>query len=116
MASAKMMTGPRRRLWPWVLLGVVAVVGALALYFWPAATAYSRTGSAYAARVICSCRHIGGRTLEDCKKDLEPGMEIVSVSEAFEERRVTASVPLLAKESAVFRPGSGCVLEDWDGK
>jgi len=108
-----MAAGDATRRWPrWRVIAAVLALLAIAglVYAWPAMRAYSRTGAAYAARDSCSCRYLGGRTLSDCQKDLEPGMEIVSVSEDPEARRIDASVPLLAHERAAFRPGYGCVL------
>lgn len=67
-------------------------------------------GAAYGARVACSCHYVGGRSLEDCKKDFEPGMEVISLSVDDQKRQVTASVPLLASSTATFREGWGCML------
>lgn len=94
----------------WVLLVLVVLLVAGIAYALPAMRAYSQTGAAYSARVVCSCRYIGGRELGDCEKDLEPGMEIVSLSEAADAKRIDATVPLLASESAEYRTGWGCVL------
>lgn len=72
-------------------------------------------GVGYGAHVVCSCRYIGGRDMESCYNDYEPGMEMISMTDDPEERRVTASVPLLATRSAQFREGLGCVLEPLPG-
>ncbi len=72
-------------------------------------------GVGYGAHVVCSCRYIGGRDMESCYNDYEPGMEMISMTDNPEERRVTASVPLLASRSAQFREGLGCVLEPLPG-
>ena len=72
-------------------------------------------GVGYGAHVVCSCRYIGGRDMESCYNDYEPGMEMISMTDDPEERRVTASVPLLASRSAQFREGLGCVLEPLPG-
>ena len=96
--------------WKWVLLALAVIVAAAIAYLWPSLRAYSQTGAAYSARVVCSCRYIGGRELGDCEKDLEPGMEIVSLSEASDAKRIDATVPLMAAESAEYREGYGCVL------
>lgn len=94
----------------WVLLGLGVLLVAGLIYAWPMMRAYSQTGAAYSARVVCSCRYIGGRALGDCEKDLEPGMEIVSLSEAADTKRIDATVPFMADESAEYREGYGCVL------
>lgn len=72
-------------------------------------------GVGYGAHVVCSCRYIGGRDMQSCYNDYEPGMEMISVSEDEENKRITASVPLLASRSAQFREGLGCVLEPLPG-
>jgi hypothetical protein len=72
-------------------------------------------GVGYGAHVICSCRYIGGRDMESCYNDYEPGMEAISISEDEQEKRITASVPLIASRSAQFREGLGCVLEPLPG-
>lgn len=72
-------------------------------------------GVGYGAHVICSCRYIGGRSLQNCYNDYEPGMEPISIAEDAEAKRITASVPLLASRSAQFREGLGCVLEPLPG-
>jgi hypothetical protein len=70
-------------------------------------------GVAYAARVTCGCRHIGNRSLEDCKKDFEPGMEPIRLSENVAKKSVTASVPLLTSRTATFDPVLGCQPEPY---
>ena len=104
----------KRRAWPWF---VVAVVVLLALGWWYVRDNFSgdaEAGSAYAARVACSCRQVAGRSLEDCEKDLLAGMEMVSLSEDEAARSVSASVPLMASATARYREGYGCVLDPWE--
>lgn len=114
MATAKpmMRTAPRRRWRKAVLVLAIAAVLLLA-WFWRPLRANAVTAAAYGARVACSCRHIGGRSLEDCRKDFEPGMGPVSLSEDAEAKSVTARYLLLSKQTATFRPGQGCMLEPW---
>jgi hypothetical protein len=105
-----MQGGRGRNTVKWVLLVLAVLIVAALIYAWPTLRAYSQTGAAYSARVVCSCRYIGGRDLTDCEKDLEPGMEVVSLSEAANAKRIDATVPLMARETAEFREGFGCVL------
>ncbi len=67
-------------------------------------------GTAYGARVACSCHYVGSRGLTDCEKDFEPGMEVIGLSVDEGKKRITASVPLIASATAEFREGWGCVL------
>ena len=119
MATAKPIasTSPRRsprgrrarKLW---LLVAIVAVAALA-WFWHPLNSYAETGTSYGARVACSCRYVEGRALGECRKDFEPGMELVRLSEDEAARSVTATLPLLAYQTATFREGEGCVLEKW---
>lgn len=113
MATVNPAADPRRRLRRRALwLGLAMVVGLL-IWFWGPLNAYARTGAAFGARVACSCRFVGGRDLSDCKKDFEPGMELVMLSEDAAAKSVTATFPLLASEKASYRPGFGCQLEPY---
>ncbi|MGB5483472.1 hypothetical protein [Parasphingorhabdus sp.] len=67
-------------------------------------------GTAYGARVACSCHYVGGRDMDDCSKDFEPGMEVISLSLDDERKRVTASAMLIESATAEFREGWGCVM------
>ncbi len=99
---------------PWrgrvLLLGLAVIAGLLAL-FWRPLKGYAETGAAYGARVGCSCRFVGGRSLSDCQKDFEPGMEFITLSENESSKSVTARFPLLASETATYREGPGCQLQ-----
>lgn len=65
----------------------------------------------YGARVVCACRYLGHRSLDSCRTDFEPGMEMVRLSEDPAAKRITASVPPIAARSARFEPDFGCTLD-----
>ena len=73
-------------------------------------------GVGYAARVACGCRYVGNRPLADCRKDFEPGMEPIQLSEDAATRTVTAYVPLIASRSVRYDPVLLCVPESFTGK
>lgn len=104
---------PPRRRWRRVLGWLVLALLAALVWFWQPLNSYAQTGASYGARVACSCRYLGGRSLSDCRKDFEPGMELVMLSEDKEAKSVTARFPLLASQTATFREGEGCRLEEW---
>ncbi len=99
-----------------IIFGVVAllVLGAAAAYIY-ARSQIPRAELAvgYGARVACGCRFIGNRPLDNCKKDFEPGMELVRLSEDAKAKSVTASIPLLASRTATFDPLLGCQPETY---
>lgn len=103
---------PSRR-WVWVLLLVLIAVAAAIWFFRAPIQGYAGAGTAYTARVACSCRFAGGRDLEDCAKDKLAGMELISLKEDVEAKSVTARFPLILSETATYREGYGCVLESW---
>ena len=113
MATVKQNPATRS---PWrrrILLLGLALVVALVGFFWKPLNGYAEAGAAYGARVACSCRFVGGRPLDDCKKDFEPGMELITLSEDAQGKSVTARFPLLASETATYRDGPGCQLQAW---
>ncbi len=102
------------RWWFWLALVVIGIACSAWLAYGESATRTSEVATAYAARVGCSCRFVAGRSLEDCEKDKLEGMELVSLSENAQSRSVTASIPVIASDTARYREGYGCVLDKWD--
>ncbi|WP_237245976.1 hypothetical protein [Sphingopyxis witflariensis] len=98
---------------PWVVILALLMTGFL-IWKFPSFKAQAELGSAYAARVGCSCRYVQGRSLDSCQSDFEPGMELVSLAEDPATRTVTGSVPLLASRSARYAGASGCLLTPED--
>lgn len=113
MATAKPTTSiparRRRRALPWIVLAAVLAL----VWFWQPMKARVVTATSEGARIACPCRFIAGRELSDCRDDLEPGMGLVLLSEDVEARSVTAWLPLLSSQTAIFQEGQGCVLENW---
>jgi len=107
-------TAKRRRSNRLVWLGAIAVA-LLGLWagFGSSAMGYAHAGTAYGARVACSCRFVAGRGLEDCAKDKLGGMELVTFSEDADEKSVTARM-LLISDTARLKPGYGCLLDPWE--
>ncbi|OYY91659.1 MAG: hypothetical protein B7Y45_01370 [Sphingomonas sp. 28-66-16] len=94
-----------------ILPTVLILLAAAALGAWLYVRALQpqlELGVGYGARVACSCRYIGNRDLKDCRKDFEPGMEPIQLSENAATKTVTASVPLIASRSVRFDPLLGC--------
>lgn len=104
--------GPRRGL-SWKAVAILLALLLIAFVAWNYSSWQKQAdvGAAYGARVGCSCRFVQGRDLASCESDFEPGMEMVSLSEDIDKKRVTASVPLLASHSAHFAGDTGCLLE-----
>lgn len=99
----------------WKTIALVLIVVLAAGYAWLRLGPQGEraaVASGYVARVVCSCRYVGGRDMASCATDFEPGMEIVRMSDDPAAKRVTAWVPLLGGRSARFTPGYGCAFDD----
>lgn len=94
-----------------LLLLVLALAGFA--WNWRAITSFAETGAAYGARIGCTCHFIGGRSLTDCRKELERHMGLVILSENRAARSVTGTFPLLSSQTAALRDGAGCMLEKY---
>ena len=67
-----------------------------------------RVGAGFAAKEVCSCVFVGGRSLESCRADLPESMDRVQLELGAD--RVRAFVPGLAERIARHEPPFGCVL------
>ena len=114
MATAKNRSTQSQRKWPRMLLALAVILGGLTWYYHEPIRGYATVGAAFGARTACSCRFVAGRSLSDCEKDFEPGMEMVFLSQDEQAQSVTARVPLIASDTARFRHGYGCVLDSWE--
>ncbi len=104
---------PRRRKWRNALALALLAAALLLAWFWKPLGGYAAAGASYGAKVTCSCRYIGLRSLQDCRKDFVSGMALATLSEDAKAKSVTARFPLLSRQTATFREGEGCVLEKW---
>jgi hypothetical protein len=114
MATAKTRGIRRRPLWHKVARVLILALAVLGWLYREPLYGYAETGAAVGARNTCACRYVAGRSLKDCKKDFEPKMEAVFLSDDEDAKSVTGYVPLIASETATYRKGYGCVLEPWD--
>ena len=111
MATAKSKSGPNKgRIALYILALFLLVLIAVLFFNWNFIRGQLDVGTSYGARVACSCHYVGGRDIEDCEKDFEPGMELIGLSVDDEKKRITASVPLIEAATAEFREGWGCVM------
>ncbi len=111
IASPNSVAKPSMGKWriaKFVAIALIAVLALLLIFNFATLKGFARLGSGYAAHVTCSCRYIEGRDMASCANDTEPGMEIVTVSDDPETKRITASVPFLAKAVAERRGEFGC--------
>jgi hypothetical protein len=95
-----------------IAYGAIAVVAVLSLWLlinFASIKAEARLGASYGAHIACSCRYIAGRPLETCIKDFEPGMGIISITDDPANKRIAASVPLMAHAVAERRGKFGCI-------
>lgn len=108
---------PARWLRNLLLLALLAMVLLLG-FSWSGLREQALIGSAYSAREACSCRFVSGQDLGTCKgliavAGLGRTGSLIWLSDDAGARTVKASVPLLASQTATFRPDRGCQLEPW---
>jgi hypothetical protein len=96
-----------------VISGVVLAFAVLAGVVWQVwleeQVAFARAGTAYAAKQVCSCRHIGERDLTSCKGDFTVDLSPFTFEEDGERVRVSV-LGGLVKAEAKFEDGLGCAL------
>ena len=112
MATAK----PHRPLVQRVAIGLLLLallIAVAAALLWPRLRARALLGTAYGARIACTCHYVERRDLAQCRQDFPPSMSTVRLSDDAGAGRITASVPLLATQSARYQPETGCLLERW---
>jgi hypothetical protein len=93
-------------------LAAIVVASCVVLWVvwnWGTIKGQAQVGAAYGAHITCACRYIEGRSMDSCETDKEAGMEMVSLSDDPENKRVYASVPFLAEAVAERRGTFGCV-------
>lgn len=94
-----------------LLLLVLVAALALTAWFWTRMRVSAQVRAASAAQTGCLCRFAAGRSLASCEADPSVAQEWVRLSE--DGRTLTASVPLLARQSARWSPATGCVMDEW---
>lgn len=115
MAMRKQASGTRGFPWLKGLVIIAALLLGLGWFFRAPIIGHSELATAHAARNVCSCMHIGGQAEDMCERNFALGNPPVFIGSDAEDRSVTASVPLIASNTATYREGFGCVLEPWDG-
>ncbi|MCJ2179834.1 hypothetical protein [Novosphingobium album (ex Hu et al. 2023)] len=109
---------PSRWLRNLILLTIVAALALLG-WNWRGLHEKALVGAAYGARVGCVCRYVSQRPFKSCEGDLKAAglgrvAGLVSLSDDPATKTVSAGLPLLAHQSAVFSEKTGCQLEPWD--
>lgn len=69
--------------------------------------AFARVATAYGAKKVCSCLHVSGRSLTECKADFTEDVGAVTLTDTGDG--ATAEV-LWLRETALHVPGQGCRL------
>jgi len=93
-----------------VVVVVLGVIGGLVWQFWlKGQVAYAEVATAYGAKMVCSCLHIGERPMESCKQDFTADVSAVSFSDDGSTTRATVLGGLIGSQ-AKYEPGLGCTL------
>lgn len=93
-----------------ILLAVLAVIAGAVWQFWlKGQIEFAKVGTAYGAKMVCSCLFVAEREFDSCLGDFTTDISLFDFTET--ETTVTASVlGGLVKNEARFEPGLGCTL------
>lgn len=103
--------GRRGKTWLRVGGGVALALLAFVAWQWSGWRARAEAGTAYAARIVCSCRYVQGRPLDACAQEVALDAGAVSLSDDPQAKRITGAVPLLGRASARWVKGYGCLMD-----
>ena len=95
----------------WGVLALTCLLIAVVVWQWPHWRALGQAGSAYAARITCSCRYVEGRSAESCQRDIEEAGSMVSITEMPDEKAIKGSVFMLGHATALYKEGYGCLMQ-----
>lgn len=88
---------------------VGAIIGGLWHSWGKGLAADAKIGAAFAAKHVCSCVHVAGRSLDSCLDDFVADVSQLTITH--EDNIVTATAPLgLANVQAKFESGLGCAF------
>lgn len=99
-----------RRKWIYSAVAIALLLTLVLLWNWSAMRAHAAISAAYSARITCSCRYVEHRSMESCAYDKARGTWMVSMTDHPESQTVDAHIPLLARSSAYYRKGWGCLF------
>jgi CubicO group peptidase (beta-lactamase class C family) len=71
---------------------------------------YANIAASYAAKTVCSCVFVSGRTFESVKSEDLYAVPMAEVQVDETKQEVTATVYHLAEAKAIYRKGLGCTL------
>jgi hypothetical protein len=93
-----------------VILGVATLVVGVGAWLARRAVEQAHIGTAYVAKLTCSCLFVSRRSLQSCATDYDlPAARLLTAEVGIQS--VTVSVPgRLVSTRAVFEPGYGCHL------
>jgi hypothetical protein len=92
--------------------GVAVVIVGAGVVVGPRTWTAMQVGAGYAAKQMCSCVFLTGRTLESCRGDLMPGMERIETEQTTSPTGVASQLLFgLVGRRAVYREGVGCALQ-----
>jgi hypothetical protein len=116
MATAKRAEMQHRQPVRWgrnLTILALLVASALTAWFWTRMRVAAEVRASYAAQTGCLCRYSAGRSLVSCQGDASVKQSWVGLHEDAPAHTLTASVPLLATQTARWSTQGGCVLDAW---
>ncbi len=97
----------------WLIWVPAALIVFYVAVSWAGWQRHAELAAGLGARMTCSCHYVEGRDLGSCQGDLAgiDWMALVRYTDDPAQKRVIASVPMMARRSARLKNGFGCLPE-----
>tara|TARA_R110000787_G_scaffold1326_7_gene4711 strand:+ start:3088 stop:3402 length:315 start_codon:yes stop_codon:yes gene_type:complete len=93
-----------------IVFVVLFVIAGLGWQFWlKDQVAFAEVATAYGAKQVCSCLHVGERPMKSCMDDFTVDISAVTITDDGTVTRASVLGGLVESE-ARFTPGLGCTL------
>jgi CubicO group peptidase (beta-lactamase class C family) len=93
-----------------IKVGILFILLALIAYGVNFAIQYAYIGSAYDAKMVCSCTFVSHRDFESIKDEDLYAVPFATIDIDEKEQSVTSNIYGFAETKAIYRPGFGCTL------
>lgn len=92
----------------WVIVGIAVVIGCAGAWVAHGVVAQAHIGTAYVAKLTCSCLFVSGRSPQSCATDYDAAAVRPLTREVVGQSVTVSALGHLVATRAVFEPGFGC--------
>ena len=92
----------------WVIVGIAVVIGGAGAWVAHRVVAQAHIGTAYVAKLTCSCLFVSRRSPQSCATDYDAAAVRPLTREVVGQSVTVSALGHLIATRAVFEPGFGC--------